>query len=275
MVCQSTRLNPFKKQIYAVKIQGQMVIMTAIDGFRAVAEDTGAYRGQVGPFWCGPDGQWRDVWLESTPPVAARVGILRDGFSEPIWAVARYESYVQLKDGQPTRFWKTMPDVMTAKCAESLGLRKTFPDQLSGLYTAEEMGQAENTPAPVSRQLNRATGEIVDRPKSNGNHQTPAEMTKTWNRLKEKAPALGIAVSELESNISPARFLGRIQNLEARITFGELAGEAKSRGRAFDPLPAACTVTEIGKRISEVKDFLTGFALPEVEDEAESVEEAL
>lgn len=162
-VCKRTGLDPFAKQIYAIKrttrrkVRGNWVdedvltIQTGIDGIRLIAERSSLYAGQDPPEWCGPDGHWTDVWLSDEPPAAARVAVYRKDFARPVVGVAKFDSYADRwppKDGQTVgdlrNLWKTMPEAMIAKCAEALALRKAFPNDLSGIYASEEMDQAAN-----------------------------------------------------------------------------------------------------------------------------------
>lgn len=149
---QRSGLDPFARHIYPLRKtvydgtrkESKLTIEATIDGLRLSAERTGKYTGQLGPEWCGPDGVWRDIWTCEEPPVAARVGILRSDFAEPVWGKAVYSEFVQLERGMPTQFWANMPSNQIAKCAEALAFRKAFPREFSGLYTPEEMAQADS-----------------------------------------------------------------------------------------------------------------------------------
>ena len=160
-VCRQTGLNPFARQIYAVirnekqrdgSYAPKMAIQTSIDGYRLLAQRSGEYAGQDGPYWYNPHTrEWVDVWLEEFPPAAAKVGVMRKGFTQPIYAVARFESYAVREyntntrkyDGELKNLWAKMPELMIAKTAEALALRRAFPAELSGIYTDAEMEQAD------------------------------------------------------------------------------------------------------------------------------------
>jgi phage recombination protein Bet len=140
LACQRTGLDPFSKQIYAIKRRSKqrdgsyresMTIQVSIDGLRSIAERTGELDGSES-FWCGEDGQWQDVWLSSKPPAAAKTIIHRRGASHPFVGVARFADY---NAGQG--LWSKMPATMIAKCSEALALRKAFPADLSGVYSGD------------------------------------------------------------------------------------------------------------------------------------------
>ena len=137
-----TGLDPLARQIYVLKKADRISFMTSIDGQRLVAQRTGEYQGQTKPEWCGTDGRWKDVWLSNDPPAAARIGVYRQGMVEPVYGVARWQSY-----NQGVGAWRSHPDVMLAKCAEALALRKAFPQELSDIYTAEEISEHDNQQA--------------------------------------------------------------------------------------------------------------------------------
>jgi phage recombination protein Bet len=146
--CQRTGLDPFSRQVYAIKRSGKLTIQTSIDGLRSIAERTGQLDGSSTE-WCGDDGIWADVWLGSKPPAAAKTTIWRKGSTHPFVGTALFRDY-NANQG----LWSKMAAAMIAKCSEALALRKAFPADLSGLYSSDEMEQAETvtvtaTPAPA------------------------------------------------------------------------------------------------------------------------------
>lgn len=143
--CRRTGLDPFSRQIYSIKYGNNRTIQTSIDGFRTIASRNPDYAGQTTTLFCGKDGVWTEIWTADGYPFAAKVGIYRKGYQEPTFAIAKWNSYVQIFNGKPSQMWAKFPELMLGKCAEALALRKAFPNDLSGLYTAEEMSQAQTS----------------------------------------------------------------------------------------------------------------------------------
>lgn len=154
-VCKHTGLDPLVRQIHARKqwdglLQKEVMIMiTGIDGYRLTAHRTKEMDGEEGPFWCDENGEWKDVWLTSEPPVAAKVIVHRKGHTHPYVGIARFDAYAQRKKGGDINaMWSKMPDGQLAKCAEALALRKAFPNELGGTHAEEELQHTEAEAPP-------------------------------------------------------------------------------------------------------------------------------
>ena len=144
-ICKRTRLDPFAKQIYAIKRGGVMTYQTGIDGYRLIAERTGKYIPGREPTFTYKDGK-----LFSATSYIKKMG--PDGSWHEIAATAIYDEYSVGSNA----IWKDKPHIMLAKCSETLVLRRAFPADMAGVHSTEEM---ENT-KPIA--VNEASGEIIE-----------------------------------------------------------------------------------------------------------------
>jgi hypothetical protein len=130
-----------------------MTMQTSIDGYRLIADRTGHYAGSSEPIY--------DT-TQATHPGWAKVTVYKlvGGEARPFTATVRWEEYVQQYKGAPSRMWKKMPYGMLGKCGEALALRKAFPQELSGLYTQDELPPG-TTAYEGSLTVDTTTGEVV------------------------------------------------------------------------------------------------------------------
>ncbi|WP_230670945.1 phage recombination protein Bet [Rathayibacter sp. Leaf248] len=266
--CQRTQLDPFARQIYCIERGGKWQTQISIDGARLVAERSGKYEGQTSPEFSNDGQSWSAAWMPTTDrpyPAFARVGVYKAGFREALSVVARWESYAPMEDvwerGAKTgekrvgAMWQKMPDLMLAKVAEMLALRKAFPNDLSGLYSGEEMAQATNAaPATTSAPVNGAQTRQQERqaPEPQGRADEPQDATvvadDSWQQraiectsmaqlrpLYEEAEQAGVFGDVLESGETVRDMLW------ARKRALETAPPAPSQAEAQPQLPMPWT----------------------------------
>jgi len=152
-VCRRTRLDPFAKQIWSIprrrknaddRWEQYQVIQIGVHGLRLIAQRSREYGGEDGPYWCGPEGEWVDVWISSKPPTAARVGVMRKGFAKPLYSVAVWDRAVQRNArGEPMALWATRGPEQLALAAERDALRRAFPLETSEVEVV--MDEAEQS----------------------------------------------------------------------------------------------------------------------------------
>ena len=145
-VAKKSKLDPFAKQIHAVKRFSKktgtfiMAIQVGIDGYRLIAHRTGLCAGISDPvFSYKQDKNGRPCRQIDSATVMVKK-IVANTVCE-FTATAYWDEYYP---GEKLGYmWLQRPKGQLGKCAEALALRKAFPNELSGLYTHEEMEKAD------------------------------------------------------------------------------------------------------------------------------------
>lgn len=203
--CRRLRISP--RNVWA-RIEGEEVmIITTIAAFRAVAERTKRRGKEHLPEFAGPDLMWTSAWTEQRPPYAARVLVDRlNRPDEPDEGIAIWELCAQYEtgpDGQPrlNEFWSKGPLFMLGKCAAANAYRVGYAEELAGLYTIDEIHvkprearapAAAARPAEVREEaadvFNAGTGEVVGADKPEPAPEIRDDPKFAWGLVDDTTP---------------------------------------------------------------------------------------
>lgn len=161
-LCQSQRLNPFTRDAYIVKYGNQPAsVIAGKDAFVKRATRNKKYRGheagitfirrvqENGGIRKTIEHREGSMLLEGEELVGGWAKVYLDGYACPIFEEVALSEYAA-PDRYGKNGWSKMPATMIRKVALCHALREAFPEDLGGLYGAEEMDQArqQEQPAP-------------------------------------------------------------------------------------------------------------------------------
>jgi hypothetical protein len=150
----------------------KIIFMTTIDASRLIAERTKLYNGQAPEQYIYLDENGSPTIVSEIPlpqlplpakgtaalprePWAVKTTVYRKDFSQPVSSIARFDAYAatyNTNDGPKLNdMWARRGPEQLAKCSEMLSLRKAFPEELGGIYIAEELKPDHDEPTtPVT-----------------------------------------------------------------------------------------------------------------------------
>lgn len=149
-LCKFQKLNPFLREAYLIKYGNQpATIVTGKEALAKRAMRNLNYAGyEAGVVVSFPEnGQIENrvgtIVLEGEDLVGGWAKVYVKGWEQPLTVTVSFEEYCQKKDGKPMSNWATKPATMIRKVALVQALREAFPEDLSGMYAAEEVGAGD------------------------------------------------------------------------------------------------------------------------------------
>lgn len=233
-----TGLDPLSRQIYFIKDKfGKVMTQTSIDGFRVVAERSGDYAGQDEPEFIEENGKL----------VCAKVRVYKWHSGDRYQAAVGVAYWNEYAGSNPGYMWNKMPHTMLAKVAEALALRKAFPQDLSGLYSSDEMDQANIEPQEAKVVIEEPKAEdwvLAEIIRKGGEMGLTEEKTKEYAAKKFGKTDFETLTGSEASNVLDA--------INAK-----LAEQPKKATKAFDQEPAGAKIEaahkELGGQLIEGK----------------------
>lgn len=143
-IVKKRNLNPFTKEVYFIKYGNQPAqIVVSKDAFMKRAEQNPAYDGiESGVVYEDKNGELKNKKGIILPKGCKLIGgwceVYRKDRTRPIYREVELSAYNTGKN-----WWQKSPGQMIEKVAVVAAVRDTFSEDVGGLYTSDEMEQAE------------------------------------------------------------------------------------------------------------------------------------
>lgn len=178
-LCKFQRLNPFLREAYLIKFRDNpATIVTGKEAFMKRAMRNPAYAGiEAGVVVMLPDGLMDNrvgsIVLKGETLVGGWAKVHVKGWAVPMMVTVSFDEYVGRKsNGEVNQQWSTKPASMIRKVAVVQALREAFPEDLGGMYTAEERA-VEDLPEDII-----TAPEVMDADAAPVEQAAPAEEAK-------------------------------------------------------------------------------------------------
>lgn len=150
-LCKYQRLNPYLREAHCIKYGSNPATMvTGKEVYTKRAMRNPAYAGQqAGVVVLREDGSFENrigaLVLKSDKLIGGWAKVYVRNYEVPIEISVGLDEYIGLKnDGSVNQQWSKKPATMIRKVALVQALREAFPEDLQGLYGAEEFGVDED-----------------------------------------------------------------------------------------------------------------------------------